>query len=66
MDNGGCSDTCTNTHGSYLCSCDQGYELIEDNFTCQGRCQSTPTACRYSKVHIAYIPNNSQLSAVHC
>ena len=39
VDKGGCSDTCTNTHGSYLCSCDQGYELMEDNVTCHGRCQ---------------------------
>jgi len=37
VDNGGCSHTCTNTYGSYLCSCYQGYELMEDNMTCQGR-----------------------------
>ncbi|XP_064613090.1 signal peptide, CUB and EGF-like domain-containing protein 2 [Liolophura sinensis] len=26
--NGGCSQTCTNTHGSYRCSCEPGYGLV--------------------------------------
>ena len=25
--NGGCTDQCTNTHGSYQCSCRRGYEF---------------------------------------
>uniref|UniRef100_F6VDQ2 Uncharacterized protein n=1 Tax=Ciona intestinalis TaxID=7719 RepID=F6VDQ2_CIOIN len=33
-DNGGCSDTCTNTDGSFVCSCNAGYQLNEDGKTC--------------------------------
>ena len=34
QNNGGCSHTCTNTEGSYVCSCNVGYELDTDNHTC--------------------------------
>ena len=36
-DNGGCTQTCSNTDGSYQCSCDKGYELTEDRHTCIGK-----------------------------
>ena len=38
-DNGGCETLCVNTAGSFQCSCDAGYILAPDNFTCDG----TPT-----------------------
>ena len=31
-----CSHVCVNTHGSHLCDCRQGYQLMEDGVTCQG------------------------------
>lgn len=31
-----CSQQCTNTNGSYYCSCFDGYELLNDNSTCHG------------------------------
>lgn len=34
--NGGCSQTCENTDGSYLCSCSQGYQLTDNGYTCDG------------------------------
>ena len=34
--NGGCHQVCTNTQGSYYCSCNEGYQLEEDNSTCAG------------------------------
>ena len=34
--NGGCSDICSNTEGSFECSCNVGYQLAEDNLTCIG------------------------------
>ena len=34
--NGGCSDGCNNTEGSYYCTCSSGYELSGDNVTCIG------------------------------
>ncbi len=34
--NGGCSQLCINTEGSFECSCTSGYELHTDNVTCLG------------------------------
>ena len=31
-----CDHNCTNLEGSYICSCDPGFELQEDNRTCEG------------------------------
>ena len=29
-----CAQTCVNTRGSYLCSCDPGYHLASDGHSC--------------------------------
>ena len=34
--NGGCNQTCTNSIGSYQCSCQDGYMLNEDGYNCAG------------------------------
>jgi len=34
--NGGCNQECTNTVGSFECSCIPGYFLSDDNLTCVG------------------------------
>lgn len=31
-----CDHTCTNTEGSFECSCRSGYELQDDKKTCEG------------------------------
>ena len=31
-----CTQICTKTSDSYECSCNEGYELDEDGFTCRG------------------------------
>ena len=31
-----CSQTCTNTQGSYTCSCVNGYTLQSDTISCKG------------------------------
>ena len=36
VDNGGCSNLCSNTLGSYSCGCAQGEKLSQDGLTCQG------------------------------
>ena len=33
----GCDHNCTNTDGSYYCTCMDGYELESDNHTCAGQ-----------------------------
>ena len=36
INNGLCSTSCTNTIGSYFCSCSSGYQLNADGTTCNG------------------------------
>ena len=33
----GCSQICTNTNGSYTCSCYLGYQISSNNRTCVGK-----------------------------
>lgn len=35
IENGFCEHICTNTYGSYFCSCDAGYRLYRKRF-CEG------------------------------
>ena len=35
--NGGCNQTCSNTDGSFECSCAIGYLLAADNLDCDGK-----------------------------
>ena len=35
--NGGCNQTCTNTIGSFECSCGTGYNLAPNNLDCNGK-----------------------------
>ena len=34
--NGGCDHNCSNSIGSYKCSCDAGYKLADDEHSCEG------------------------------
>ena len=35
-DRGGCAQNCTNTMGSFECSCNPGYSLVDAGFQCNG------------------------------
>ena len=35
-ENDGCSQTCTNTEGSYICGCNTGFVLDSNGATCNG------------------------------
>ena len=51
----GCDHNCTNTDGSYYCTCMDGYKLESDNHMCTGYdcnlanllCTCVPTVCKY-------------------
>ncbi len=50
MKNGGCSHDCTNTVGSYDCSCpDAELALDEDKHTCEGKHMNKNTIAFYLK-----------------
>ena len=34
--NSTCDQLCTNTEGSFVCSCEEGYELQNDRKSCEG------------------------------
>ena len=36
MGNGGCAQNCSNTNGSFVCSCGVGYVLADDDLDCLG------------------------------
>jgi len=36
--NGGCEQLCSNTIGSFACSCGVGYQLDENDSNCSGEC----------------------------
>ena len=36
INNGGCNQTCSNTYGTFECSCDNGYSLAADGLDCNG------------------------------
>ena len=38
--NGGCHHNCHNSVGSYSCSCNNGYRLNSNGYTCEGRLSS--------------------------
>ena len=50
--NGGCENSCNNTDGSFICSCNIGYQLYSNRF-CSGMCLSIDRSMFY----LLYIPN---------
>ena len=49
----GCAQNCSNTIGSYTCSCGSGYRLASDGHSCNGK-YSTSTVVR-SELLIIYL-----------
>ena len=40
--NGGCQHNCTNTIGSYYCSCGTGYSLDDNSHSCSCKMETCP------------------------
>ncbi|XP_019631561.1 PREDICTED: fibrillin-1-like [Branchiostoma belcheri] len=45
VSNGGCEQTCTNTPGGFLCSCQHGYTLNRDGLAYVNECEVSPGIC---------------------
>ena len=56
----GCAQTCTNTVGSYQCSCETGYTLNSDGHACDGT--SSPAASDSPQQHNTMPLNTSTQS----
>ncbi len=44
-----CSQRCYNTYGTFLCRCEQGYELGPDGFACNGKQRANTNKCEELK-----------------
>jgi hypothetical protein len=51
--NGGCQDVCTNSEGSFYCSCSGNRELSEDGFSCFGGKQMDHKRCSRLRIWLA-------------
>ncbi len=43
--NGGCEQVCTNTDGSFVCSCNSGFVLADDLANCNGEIKNLHNIC---------------------
>ena len=55
----GCNQICTNTIGSYVCSCYHGYQTLSDNSTCVGKQHraSLLISCRIISICSCQLPH---------
>uniref|UniRef100_A0A8C2GKQ6 Fibrillin 2a n=1 Tax=Cyprinus carpio TaxID=7962 RepID=A0A8C2GKQ6_CYPCA len=51
LKNGGCELYCSNSEGSYSCSCGQGYALTPDQQTCAGHLTQQPFHSKHTNAH---------------
>ena len=57
VNNGGCRQTCTNSDGSFACSCAIGYELTADGLDCTGKQNPGELAwCVVLRAHLGHPP----------
>lgn len=52
VSNGGCDHNCTNTDGSYVCSCIDGFVLGGDNRSCDDVNECSSSLCDHTCVNI--------------
>ena len=66
----GCNQKCTNTIGSFVCECNNGYELGDDLMTCSGLYSTLYIltyiyAYRHTYIH-AYIHTYNSIKIPYC
>lgn len=50
--NGGCNHTCTNSEGSYECSCNAGFVLRADGRNCQDDDECRRSPCSHGCINV--------------
>ena len=71
-DNGGCDHNCTDSDGSYTCSCNNGYQLNNDGHTCEGlQIISICNNCNYNSklrllLNLIHVDYNNPLVHLFC
>jgi len=67
VNNGGCDHTCTNTKGSYKCSCNTSYVLAADNMKCNvDSCTGYTTQEPHGSIATNGYPNSSYSPHSNC
>ena len=61
INNGGCEHNCTNTIGSFVCSCNVGYNLTENGLNCTGMWSTIPYLST-SYIHSCMVIDIGQIS----
>ena len=52
--NGGCEQICTNTIGSFACSCEPGYLLDGNGFNCTGTLSLVSMVLSFAQLFMTY------------
>ena len=60
VNNGGCEYTCDDSSGSVKCSCPTGYELADDNTSCNGE-EITSSMYEYTVRHVDTHSHNNNI-----
>ena len=64
--NGNCSQVCTNTNGSYYCSCYPGYLLQPDGKTCTGALYLELHKCVFEHLYFFLPPHSPPADINEC
>ena len=61
----GCNQICTNTVGSYMCSCNPGYQIALNNRTCTGKHIASNMMVSFKQFTMQYVDMNECALGMH-